>query len=170
LTEAHNREPRIEILPEKKLVGKSMKMSLANNKTFELWQSFMPRRKSVKNTVSTDLYSMQVYDSPLYFKDFNPHTPFTKWATVEVSSFHGISEDLETYRLTGGLYAVFVHKGPPSEFPKTFQLIFGQWLPTSEYALDNREHFERLGDKYKNNDPTSEEEVWVPIKRKENDK
>jgi AraC family transcriptional regulator len=143
-----------------------MKMSLANNKTSELWQSFMPRRKSVKNTVGANLYSMQVYDSTHYFEDFNPHTTFTKWATVEVSSFHDIPEGLETYRLTGGLYAVFVHKGLPNEFPKTFQLIFGQWLPNSDYELDHREHFELLGEKYKNNDPSSEEEVWIPIKRK----
>jgi hypothetical protein len=27
-------------------------------------------------------------------------------------------------------------------------------------------HFEVLGDKYKNNDPSSEEEVWIPIKPK----
>jgi AraC family transcriptional regulator len=35
-------------------------------------------------------------------------------------------------------------------------------LPGSEYFLDNRPHFEVLGDKYKNNDPTSEEEIWKP--------
>jgi AraC family transcriptional regulator len=50
--------------------------------------------------------------------------------------------------------------------PKTFQYIFGTWLPNSEYVLDNRPHFEILGEKYKNDDPTSEEEIWIPIKAK----
>lgn len=27
-------------------------------------------------------------------------------------------------------------------------------------------HFEVLGEKYKDNDPTSEEEIWIPIKAK----
>jgi AraC family transcriptional regulator len=40
-------------------------------------------------------------------------------------------------------------------------------LPLSkEYELDDRPHFEILGDKYKNNDPNSEEEIWIPIKLK----
>lgn len=38
-------EPRIETLIEKKLVGKRMTMSLAENKTAILWQSFMPKRR-----------------------------------------------------------------------------------------------------------------------------
>jgi AraC family transcriptional regulator len=38
-------EPGIETLAEKKLVGRRMTMSLSNNKTGELWQSFMPERK-----------------------------------------------------------------------------------------------------------------------------
>lgn len=47
-----------------------------------------------------------------------------------------------------------------------FQYIFGTWLPASGYYLDNRPHFEILGHKYKNNDPDSEEEIWIPVKPK----
>ena len=53
-----------------------------------------------------------------------------------------------------------------SEFSKTMQHIFTRWLPESNYRLDNRPHFEVLGERYKNNDPNSEEEVWIPIKQK----
>jgi len=109
---------------------------------------------------------MQVFDKSLEFKDFNPNTGFEKWAAVETSDFNDIPEELETYTLKGGLCAVFVHKGPASEFQKTFQFIFSQWLPKSEYELDTRAHFELLGNKYENNDPNSEEEVWIPIKSK----
>jgi AraC family transcriptional regulator len=67
--------------------------------------------------------------------------------------------------LTGGLYAVFDYKGLSTD-NSIFQFIFGTWLPSSEYDLDDRPHFEVLGNKYKNNDPTSEEEIWIPIKMK----
>lgn len=159
-------QPRIETLPAKKLIGKSLRMSLINNKTTELWSSFMPERKMVKNTVGTDLFSMQVYDKSLNFKDFTPQTEFTKYAVIEVSEFEDIPENMETYMLNGGLYAVFIHKGMPKDFPKTAQYIFGQWLPNSVYELDQREHFELLGAKYKHNDENSEEEVWIPIKQR----
>jgi AraC family transcriptional regulator len=46
-----------------------------------------------------------------------------------------------------------------------FTYIFTRWLPASGYQLDNRPHFEILGDKYKNNDPESEEEIWIPVRK-----
>ena len=38
-------QPRIETLSQRKLIGKRLKMTLAKDQTFKLWQSFMPRRK-----------------------------------------------------------------------------------------------------------------------------
>ncbi len=156
-------QPRIEILSAKKLVGKRLKMSLADNKTFELWRSFMPRRKEIKNNLTTDLFSMQAYENTAYFQSFNLNAIFEKWAAVEVSDFEHIPEGMESYILAGGKYAVFQQKGHSTD---VFQYIFGTWLPNSDYELDNREHFELLGEKYKNNDPNSEEEIWIPIKEK----
>jgi AraC family transcriptional regulator len=60
-----------------------------------------------------------------------------------------------------------LHKGAASTGQKIFQYIFETWLPNSGYLLDNRPHFEILGAKYKNEDPDSEEELWIPIKHKE---
>jgi AraC family transcriptional regulator len=159
--------PIIKILPEKKLIGIRMKMNLADNKTPELWKSFMPRRKEITNNLTTELFSMQVYDTSFSFNDFNQDTIFEKWAAVEVADFHAVPDEMETYSLKGGLYAVFIHKGSASTGDKTFQYIFGTWLPDSIYAIDDRPHFEILGEKYKNNDQNSEEEVWVPIRIKD---
>jgi AraC family transcriptional regulator len=110
---------------------------------------------------------MQVYDASFDFKNFNPAAPFEKWAAVEVADFETIPDGMEAYTLRGGLYAVFLYKGSSRDFAKPFQYIFGTWLPGSDYSLDNREHFELLGAKYKNNDPASEEEIWIPVRAKE---
>ena len=53
-------EPRIENLSEKKLVGKQLTMSLANNKTSNLWRTFMPRRREINNSDTIEMISMQV--------------------------------------------------------------------------------------------------------------
>ena len=158
--------PRIETCLLKKLVGKRIRMSLRDNKTFELWKSFMPFRKEITNILTTDLISMQVYDNHYDFEKFNLDAEFEKWAAMEVSDFNTIPEGMESYVLTGGLYAVFIHKGAASTAPKTFKYIFGTWLPNSDYILDNRPHFEILGQKYIHEDPDSEEEVWIPVKLK----
>lgn len=159
-------KPRIEVLSEKKLVGKRIAMSVANDRTRELWQSFMPIRIQITNTLTTDLFSVQVYDELVNASRITPHTTFEKWAAVEVANFDAVPETMETYTLAGGLYAVFIHKGAAPTGAETFHYIFGTWLPASDYLLDNRAHFELLGEKYKNDDPASEEEIWLPIKLK----
>lgn len=152
---------RIESLSPKKLLGKQLTMSFSNNRTPELWGSFMPQRKLILNALSTDLFSMQIFPSPPTFQE---DVEFIKWAAVEVSNFEEVPASMETYELQGGLYAVFLHLGPASAFRKTFDYIFQEWMPSSNYELDHREHFEILGEKYKNNQADSEEEIWIPIK------
>jgi AraC family transcriptional regulator len=157
-------EPRIEKLEEKRLIGNRLIMSLTDNKTGQLWSAFAPKIKHIKSRVGTDKISMQVYD-PSYFVDFDPNKAFEKWATVEVADFYTIPEGMEPFTLTGGKYAVFAYKGASND-SRIFQYIFMTWLPNSAYQLDNRPHFEVLGEKYKNNDPASEEEIWIPIQNK----
>ncbi|MCD6068030.1 MAG: AraC family transcriptional regulator [Bacteroidetes bacterium] len=158
-------EPIIKNIPEKKLIGKRLRMSIANNKTFDLWKSFMPFRNEIKSRVNTEMFSMQVFDPSFSFLPFDIHAEFDKWAAVEVSESVAIPEGMEAFTLPGGLYAVFLHKGPASGAERTFRYIFETWLPASGYILDTRPHFELLGEKYKNNDPDSEEEVWIPIRK-----
>lgn len=155
--------PRIELLEDKKLVGKSLTMSLTDNKSGLLWNSFLPKLKEISNAISNDKLSLQVYE-PNHFDNFNPNKEFQKWALIEVSNFDNLPTDVETFELKGGQYAVFIHKGDSKEFYKTSQYIYGVWLPNSEYVLDDRPHFEILGEKTKKDDPNSEEEVWIPIK------
>ncbi len=154
-------EPRIEILKSKKLIGIRKEMSLANNKTAELWQEFMPRRAEVKDRLTADYISMQKYGKDW---NFSPDSPFEKWAAVEAASFEDIPSNMESYILQGGKYAVFIHRGPASAAAKTMQYIFADWLPKSSFELDDREHFEVLPEGYSPVDPEAQEEIWVPVK------
>jgi len=158
--------PEIKIFPGMKLAGQWLMMTFSEDLTFQLWKTFMPRRAEISNNITSDLISLQVYPDSFDVQNFNPAIRFQKWAAVEVSDFNSIPEGMESFVLQSGLYAVFIHKGPASEGHRTFNHIFGTWLPGSDYLLDNRPHFEILGKKYKNNDPASEEEIWIPIKPK----
>jgi AraC family transcriptional regulator len=155
--------PQIINFPEKKLVGKRMEMSFANNRTGELWRSFMPRKNEIAQAIGTDLYSLQRYEEG-FFDPFNPQAIFEKWAAMEVGDFGNTPEGMDTLALPGGLYAVFHYKGPANDAKEIFRYILGVWLPDSGYQLDHRPHFEILGEKYKNNDPDSEEDIYIPIK------
>lgn len=161
-----NLQPKIQTLQEKKLIGKKLTMTFAENKTGELWKSFMPRRNEIQNKVSNDLISMQIFPEGFSMGPNSFHIPFVKWASIEVNDFSLVPEGMETFILSKGLYAVFDYKGLSTD-TKIFEYIFGVWLPKSEYQLDNRPQFEILGEKYKNNDPESEEEIWIPIRKPE---
>jgi AraC family transcriptional regulator len=124
----------------------------------------MPRRKEISGKVSAEMISMQVYHEPMRMGDFNQE--FDKWAAVEVNDFENVPHEMDTFILQGGQYAVFPYKGLSTDV-SIFIYIFGTWLPGSIYTLDLRPHFEILGEKYRNNDPNSEEEIWIPIKLKD---
>lgn len=158
---------RIEIIEDKILCGLSMQMSVADDKTKALWSSFMPQRAMIHNKKNTDFYSLQVYHKAFDYNNFNPNETFHKWAAVEVRDIKSIPNQLQFFTLYGGLYAVFIHRGTPQVFHKTLQFIFENWLPSSDYQIDNRPHFELLSENYRPDDPSATEEVWIPICQKQ---
>lgn len=160
-------ECRIENLTEKVMIGIHQSMSYANNTTPELWRRFMPRKKEIVNSLDSDLYSIQFYPPGSGPMSGDPYIVFEKWAAVEVSEPFSIPEGMEIMRLPAGKYAVFLHYGPASAFMKSFGFIFYDWLPVSEYLVDDRPHFEVLPGNYLPNDPNTSEEIWIPIKFKD---
>lgn len=153
----------VEITP-KKLVGKSLEMSIMQDKTGDLWRSFLPVINQVNNRVGKERLSLQFYSDDFMKK---PSLLFTKWAVVEVSDFVSVSEEMQTLEISGGKYAVFHYKGNVFGAPEFFGKIFGEIIPNSAYELDNsRPHFELLPTVYNPMDENSEEDVFIPIKNK----
>ena len=144
-----------------KLVGMNLRMSLKTNKTGELWSNFMSRLNEIPNRANSDKISLQCYPRS-YFELFDMRSEFVKWAAVEVNDILDIPKGMEVFNLEAGLYAVFEYKGDAQD-QRIFQYIYTEWMPSSIYLLDDRPHFEILGKNYKNNDPDSEEEIWIPI-------
>ncbi|WP_349522727.1 GyrI-like domain-containing protein [Muricauda sp. NFXS6] len=156
--------PRIQTLPPTLLVGKKSITSFADNNTFDLWQSFSPRKKEIKHSLNDDLYSVEIYPNTSFFQNFNPTQAFEKWVAIAVLEIDEIPKGMQSLTIPEGLYAVFPYQGKPSEAMETFRYIYSDWLPNSEYEMDDRPYFALMGAKYKGEHPESEEEFWVPIK------
>ena len=154
-------QPTIKTITNKKLIGKSLGMSMVDNKTYELFRSFMPRRKEIQYANMVEVYDLRVYPED-YHVNFNPANNFTKWALVEVSEIENVPDQMEVFNLKGGSYAVFDHKGPQTD-TSIFQYIFTSWFPNSEYDVDHRPHFELLRVGTKPNDPNAQQQIWVPV-------
>lgn len=159
-------QPDIVEINSKICLGKCIEMSLTDNKVGQLWQSFMPLVRQISNRKNTEVLSVQVHPAD-YFQAFDPTKTFEKWALVELSTTPDqVPESLQLFEIPSGLYAVFHYKGLSTD-TSIFRYIFNEYLPASAYELDQRPHFEVLGDKYKNMDPNSEEDIYIPIRKKQ---
>lgn len=157
---------RIENFTGLLLAGHQSSGSLARDNTAALWRGFMPLRNTISNRMGTHLYNVQQYPCLPNSEAFDADTQFTRWAAVAIKSGDKLPSTLGLLELPSGTYAVFHHKGGPETAPQSFAFIYGQWLPTSGYVLDHRPHFEVLGSRYNNSHPDSEEEIWIPVRRR----
>lgn len=154
--------PQIVPLPARQVIGKRMEMSQAADQTPALWQRFMPHKKNIPgagNLISTNLYPAG------YFNRFDPAARFEKWAATEVAGPAEPPDGLESFIIPAGLYAGILYRGLPQDFFATGRYVYSEWLPQSGYAMDQRPHFFVMGHRYKHNDPSSEEEFWIPVKK-----
>lgn len=147
------------------IIGNKANLSFNTNGqgTTNLARQFMPRLNEINNRFGTSSFSIQDY------KDFNiktmtPETLFEKWIGVAVSDFNSVPENMETLVILGGNFLVFPFEGSVSDFTNFWLHIHTEWLPNSEYELDNRPHFEKLPEGYNPMNSESEEELWVPVK------
>lgn len=163
--EKFSMEPRIVDVAERKLVGMKTETRLTDNQIPTLWKTFMPQRFAIKNSMLTGFFAVHERDMSASFESFTPATYYTSWATIEVSAQEQIPEGMEARVLAGGLYAIFIHKGPAQNFKATMDFIYGQWLPNSPYEMDTRDQFEIMAEDYLGpQHPEAEEEVWVPVR------
>ena len=154
--------PEIRHFEGAKLLGASAPMDLHSFNPGPLWGQLMPRLHTITNRTSEDLISLRTYAGiPKFGPNENPQ--FTYWAGVETSDSH---PELSHLEIPAGTYAVFQYKGRSSD-SSIWIHIYSRWLPSSPWQLDERPHFERLGTKYKNDDPESEEEIWIPVKARD---
>ena len=160
-------QPEIVEIEEKMLVGIKVSTSLADDKTSLLWKRFMQSREAIRNNKNDDLFSVQIYGENFIREEFDSQSVFEKWAAMETMDHSFIPKGLQKLEIPAGMYAVFIHNGTANEFAETAKFIFEDWLPASEYVLDNRPHFEVLGKEYKGPDnPDSKERIWIPVKKR----
>ena len=157
--------PTIIEIPSKQLIGFHDRLNYATYNVVPLWQKLMPIRNQIPGKIGDNLFSVQYFHEK-FFVHFSPLELFDKWAGVEVEASSVVPEGAVSFTIEGGLYAVFSYKGYQSGAQEAFQYILGVWLPSSEYQLDDRKHFEILDHRYKKNDPDSEEDIYIPIRKR----
>lgn len=67
--------------------------------------------------------------------------------------------------IAGGKYAIFKYKGPYTNLQQVYDYIFKNWLPASEFELEDKPCFEKyLNNPEKNKPENYKTHIYVPLK------
>lgn len=155
-------EPKIIFNDEFKIIGLSCTTTSTENNEKAiipaLWDKFIPRIGEIKNFVSSTrtLGLCEIIE--------NSDDSFTYVCCKEVKNFDFIPEGMIAKVVPSSRYAVFTHKGNVENLGETYDYIYGSWLPKSGYEINGVKHDFELYDERFDNSPSSEMEIYIPIK------
>lgn len=157
-----SRSPEILTLEEIKIAGLRGTTSIFDNRLPELWEKFLRLHAELLG-ISSIGYGICETQQTTYTKDGD--VSFSAVVGSPVNDFDNLLKSLVTKTINSGRYAVFTHRGTFANLFKTYQYIFGIWLPTTKEELDNREDFEVYERKVLSfDDPNNEVKIFIPVK------
>ncbi len=156
---------RIECVEPIQMIGICEHTTLRTENPAKLWGQFMPRRKEITNRIEPNLYSVQIFDNFYAQNAFSRDAYYTKWAAVAIASNDcAIPEGMSELIIPAGQYAVFVLKGTYTQAVEILGRIYNNWLPASEFEVDNRPNFTRFDQNHKIDDEDAQETFWLPVR------
>lgn len=128
-----------------------------------LWDELMRRSGEVPNRI--DAAGAWGLCAPIADEARRRHEDeFYYLAGLEVSSLDQVPEGMTARRVPAATYAVFTHTGPLDRLGETMRYIYGTWLPTAGYEQAEGPDLELYDKRFDPTSPTSEMEIWLPVK------
>jgi AraC family transcriptional regulator len=155
-------EPKFKQLDEMVVVGLQTLNTCSHNVIPRLWQRFLKREKEVQHVRVENVglgvsFGIEKKEKGSEFFHIVGHI---------VSSIEDIPEGMTYRKIPAHEYAVFTHRGPLSTLGKTYDFIYGKWMPESEYEYDDSNEIEWYDERFDPEGEDSEFEIYVPIRKK----
>lgn len=157
---AIDKEPEIVTIGEIKLVGipfyydLSMKNDLTNP-----WSLLNQNLNMITNMKKPNKF----YQLQFWFPDQDSDIIYF-YLAVAVNKYESIPIQFTAKTIPAGTYLKFRHKGLANQVGYTYQYIYENWLPSTNYKLSSHFNFEYYGDAHLG--PYNEEsisEIYIPI-------
>lgn len=131
----------------------------------QIWDRFIAAMNDIPNRVNPyQSFGLEFYPAEFFSQEQK------KWnymAAVEVSSLDDIPMAMVGKTIPPHLYAVFTHRGAAMTLSHTFQTIFDEWFPQSDYNPAGFFDFELYDERYNpNDDSLSEIDIYIPVQKK----
>lgn len=154
--------PEVVMLEETRVAGFRETVALSDNRIPQLWERFLRDCKDIDAFTGVG-YSICETQQTVYTKDGD--VSFSVVVGGSVHCFDGLPLTLVKKTLCAGKYAVFIHRGTFANLFKTYQYIYGTWLPATKEELDEREDFEVYEREVLSfDDPNNEVKIFIPIR------
>jgi AraC family transcriptional regulator len=130
-----------------------------------IWDRFIEVIDEVPNRVNAhQSFGLEFYPAEFFSQQ---QKQWNYMAAVEVSSLDDIPVTMVGKTLPAHHYALFTHRGAATDLARTFQTIFDEWFPRSDYAPANSFDFELYDARYNPHDESlSEVDIYIPVRTK----
>lgn len=159
------KEPRIVEMPDKWLAGIETSTNTTKDRNIsKAWKGLQEVCSNTPGLVDNGpAYGLELYEPGAKHRDGT----FIYLASIEVAAAAALSHGVTARHVPGGRYAVFTHRGSTEMLGETFGYIYSEWLPASGETLRDAERhsfdFEYYDSRYKEGDPDSELDIYVPL-------
>ena len=144
-------------IPDRVIIGRSLKLPLQSLDIFALWQQF--RKEQIQaGIMDVELISMQAYH------EWPPTTTITHLACLEKKDNHEYPKEWTEHIIKGGIYTTFEYVGTREEFPSVLKHVILDILPITKHQFDpTRNQFQIMPADYSMSNPKAIESVFVPV-------
>lgn len=154
-------EPEIVEMEDMKVVGYQTLTTHKCNLIPKLWDRLCPAREDeIKNKSQPEVWLGVSFRMEKLEEDML----MFHLAGAVVDEIEDVPEGMTYRHVDAGKYAKFTHKGPLAELPKTYDKIYREWLPNSEYEYGEADEYEWYDDRFEPESEDSELDIYVPVK------
>lgn len=132
-----------------------------NNELSLLWDDFINRLYEIKNNINSNI-QFGIFD---FSSKSSSKNTFSYIACSEVENLNYVPNGMLGKTINSNKYAVFSHPDMIEPIGKTYEYIYGTWLPNSGYEHGKAADFEM----YKKSTDNSHIEniyIYIPIKNR----
>jgi AraC-like DNA-binding protein/predicted transcriptional regulator YdeE len=129
------------------------------NALYGLWEKFW----QLVSTGRINLDTSTLFGACFHDIDMRNNEVFQYYAGVEAQDPSDLPQEIETVGIPQNTYALFTHRGSITEIERTYDLIYGNWLPLSTYSPTMDLDIIVVDDRFKGLSPDSEIDILIPI-------
>lgn len=147
------------------VVGMKIRTSVDEGRIPKLWNDFIARMDELREIAVPDC-SLGICINETG-SEFMQNSKFDYLVSKVVKDDNLVPSGMVSYEIPPQLVAVFTHEGSLDTLGETYDYIYNEWLPNSDYKLADADEVEWYDSRFKYGETDSQMDIHIPIKKKD---